>query len=150
MTTDPCPVCDAQPRVVIAVRHVPTRAMIIELLTREHGCWAPEPVDDPEQLAAALSGAPPDLIVVDGGDFPECCQQLLATYPRDHIVVIGPEPDSAYRNAALDNGAGGWLPRDDIGEALSEQMRVALRCTHGPCPPSNPRQRAALQRAAAS
>ena len=142
MAAERCPVCDAQPRVVVAVRHAPTRAMIIELLAREHGCWAPEAVEDPEELAAAMTGDPPDLIIVDAGDFPECCQRLLSAYPRERVVVIGPEPDLAYRSAALSNGAGAWLPRDDIGDALSEQMRVALGCTHGPCPPSNPRQRA--------
>ena len=150
MASDRCPVCDSQPRVIVAVRHAPTRRMIVELLAREHGCWETTAVDEPDGLAAAMASGQPDLIIVDAGDFPECCQRLLDAYPRERVVVIGPEPDIAYRRAALGNGAGAWLPRDEIGDALSEQMRTALGCTHGPCPPSNPRQRALLVEQASS
>ena len=144
MVADRCPVCDSQPRVIVAVRHAPTRRMIVELLAREYGCWSATSVEEPDGLGVALTDCQPDLIIVDAGDFPECCQRALDAYPRERVVVIGPEPDSAYRRVALGLGAGAWLPRDEIADTLSEQMRVALGCSHGPCPQSNVRRRALL------
>lgn len=60
----------------------------------------------------------------------------LSTFPHQRIVVAGREPDSAYMQAATGDGAGGWVARDDVAERLSAEMRTALGCTHGPCPPS--------------
>jgi hypothetical protein len=72
--------------------------------------------------------------VIDTADFPACFT-ALAHIPRDRIIVIGPEPDPAYRKVAMSNGAGGWLPRDDVGSTLSSEVRRLLGCRHDPCPP---------------
>ena len=113
--------------------------MIIELLDREHGCWAAEPVRPGVALRAAVASGRPDLVVVDAADFLRCHCADLAGFPRSQVVVIGPEPDAAYRRSALRDGAGAWLPRDAIGEELSSKMRRALGCRHGPCPPKGQR-----------
>lgn len=52
-------------------------------------------------------------------------------------MVIGPEPDSAYRLAALAQGAGAWISRDRVGEELGPEMRRMLGCIHDPCPPGD-------------
>lgn len=132
---EPCPVCAGTPRVLVAVEHPALRRFIAELLAREHGCWAVESLDDQRALAHALVTDPPDLLVIEAGDFPRCRRESLGSFPTNQVVVIGPEPDPAYRHAAALGGAGGWLPRDCVGEELSPQMRHALGCTHGPCPP---------------
>lgn len=129
---DRCPVCDGSPRVLIAVAHPAMRRLILELLEREHGCWTACPLET--ELAAAVHNLDPDLVVIDGANFPRCCRDDAVGFPCARIVVIGPEPDDAYMAAALHQGAGGWVARDDVADELSAAMRGALGCTHGPCP----------------
>lgn len=109
--------------------------MILDLLNREHGCWAVQPVEDPQDLSRMLSVDPPDLVVVDAADFPGCCDPSLGAFPSRRVVVIGLEPDAAYEDAALRGGAGAWLARDCIADELSSQMRLALAGVHEPHPP---------------
>jgi DNA-binding NarL/FixJ family response regulator len=132
MDAERCPVCDNSPRVLIAITHPAMRRLILELLDREHGCWQACLLD--RELDAAMHGLKPDLVIIDGAAFPHCCYGQPDGYPRDRIVVVGPEPDTAYMTAALRNGAGGWVARDDIADRLSAEMRRALGCIHGPCP----------------
>jgi DNA-binding NarL/FixJ family response regulator len=120
--------------VVVAVRHPGLQRLIVELLDREHGCWRARARTEPLDLVACISTDRPDLVVVDAADFPGCCRRLLDSFPAARVVVIGPEPDSAYEHAARRGGAGGWLASDRIAEDLSRSMRMALGCTHWPCP----------------
>lgn len=130
----PCPVCDGTPRVLVAIRHQAMRSYTRELLQREYGCWVATEADT-GQLAEAIVRHQPDLIVADTGDFPACCRRALEEFPRERVLVIGPEPDSAYRHAALAQGAGAWISRDRVGEELGPEMRRMLGCIHDPCPP---------------
>lgn len=109
------------------------RRLILELLEHEHGCWQAFLLD--RELGAAMNELEPDLVVIDAAAFPNCCHDRSDSYPRERIVVVGPEPDAAYMTAALRDGAGGWVARDDIADRLSIEMRHALGCIHGPCPP---------------
>lgn len=127
-----CPVCNNSPRVLIAITHPTMRRMILELLGREHGCWQTCLLD--RELEVAMQELEPDLVVIDSAAFPQCCRSQPDGYPRDRIVVVGPEPDTAYMAAALRDGAGGWVARDDIADRLSTEMRRALGCVHEPCP----------------
>jgi DNA-binding NarL/FixJ family response regulator len=95
-------------------------------------------------LAEALARLTPDLLVIDAADFPACCFSAFAHIPRQRIIVIGPEPDPSYRRAALDNGAGGWLARDEVAEHLGREMRRVLGCRHDPCPRSGMRAHSPL------
>jgi DNA-binding NarL/FixJ family response regulator len=131
-----CPVCDATPVVLVALRHLVMRRWTEELLATEHGCWEVASMDGDEPLVDAIARTQPDLVVVDDSDFPSCCQSALHRVPPAQVVVVGPEPDTAYRSLALVNGAGGWVCRDHVGEDLSSAMRGALGCRHGPCPPA--------------
>ena len=135
MTAPPCPVCDGNPRVLIAIRHPAMRRFTRDLLERDCRCWVATTLDAGELLAQALVRAPADLLVVDGIDFPACCRRALADFPSDRVIVIGPEPDAAYRHLALAAGAAAWIPRERIGEELGAAMRRALGCLHDPCPP---------------
>lgn len=108
------------------------RRLILDLLNREHGCWKACLLTG--ELASAVHDLDPDLVIVDGADFPRCCRDQLAGYRRDRIVVVGPEPDVAYMAVALHQGAGAWVARDDVADRLGTEMRRALGCHHGPCP----------------
>lgn len=133
-TSDPCPVCDEAPTVLLAIRHPIMRRWSGELLGTEHGCWTVvEPRLD-ERLAAAIHRTRPALVIVDSADFPDCCVAALDELPPGRVIVIGPEPDRSYRDAALGNGAAGWLPREQVAERLSVEMRRVLGCRHDPCP----------------
>ena len=114
------------------------RRWTIELLDAEHGCWTVAQPRAGELLVDAIERNHPELVVVDSADFPACCQARLDALPPDRVVVIGPEPDRAYRDQAFARGAGGWVCRDHIGEELSAVMRAALGCQHQPCPPTVP------------
>lgn len=107
-----------------------------EILEREFGCWVATEMHAGNLLAAALVRLMPDLLVIDVADFPASRFAALAHFPPERIIVIGPEPDSAYREVALAHGAAGWLPRDDVADKLSSEMRRVLGCRHDPCPPA--------------
>lgn len=133
-----CPVCDASPVVLVSLRHTMMRRWTEELLSTQHNCWEVAHMDEDELLVEAIARIRPDLVVVDGSEFPVCCQAARHRVPPEHVVVVGPEPDTAYRTAALANGAAGWVCRDDVADELSTAMRTALGCRHGPCPPAEP------------
>jgi DNA-binding NarL/FixJ family response regulator len=140
-TDEPCPVCDRVPTVLVAIRHSVMRRWTGELLASEHGCWAVVEPHGREMLADAIDRAQPDLVIVDSVDFPACCEAALRALPSARVIVIGPEPDRAYRSRALALGAGGWVCRDHVGEELSGAMREALGCRHHPCGPGTPPSR---------
>lgn len=132
-----CPVCEAMPVVLVALHHPVMRRWTEELLATEHGCWEVAPMDDGELLVDAIARIRPDLVVVDNSDFPSCCREALDRMPPERVMVVGPEPDNAYRSLAMVNGAGGWVCREQVGDDLSSAMRGALGCHHDPCPPAS-------------
>lgn len=135
MADEFCPVCDGEPRVLVVMRHPTMLRFTRELLEREFGCWVAAEACTDDALARALDEFAPDLLVVDAGTFSARFLSALAHIRHDRVIVIGPEPDPSYRAAALANGAGGWLPRERVGEELAREMRRVLGCVHDPCPP---------------
>lgn len=133
-----CPVCDGDPRVLVAIRHPGMRHLTADLLAREYHCWVASDLRADQSLADGLAAARPDLLVVDAADFPACCPRRFEGFPRSRVVVIGPEPDPGYRSQALGNGAGAWIPRERVGDDLGPAMRAILGCVHDPCPPHVP------------
>ena len=133
-----CAVPAGRPHVVVAVAHRAMRSLIVDLLDRDRdrdrdhdhdrGRWVVSAVDSMSELGdAALSN--PDLVIVDTADFAGCCCHLPPSFALDRIVVIGPEPDPAYRQAALNRGAGGWLSRECVAEELCDALCSALACS---------------------
>lgn len=132
-TSTGCPVCDGAPRVLVAIRHPGMRRLTGDLLSREYHCWVGDDLGPDEPLAQAVVARRPDLLVVDAADFPDrCCN--IDGFPRERVVVIGPEPDPGYRARVLGNGAGAWIPRERVGDDLGSAMRTILGCLHDPCP----------------
>ena len=123
-----CPVCACAPTVAVAVAHRGLRNLILELLQRDHCCWQVHAVPDAGEFAGE-GAAQPDLAIVDSAAFP-----LRSSFPAQHVVVIGPEPDPGYERVARRGGAGAWLARDTVGEDLSACARAVLGCAHGPNP----------------
>lgn len=130
--------CKRVPTVLVAIRHPVMRRWTGELLAAEHGCWAVAQPVPGEMLADAIGRARPDVVIVDSVDFPGCCQAALRRLPPERVIVIGPEPDRAYRARALALGAGGWVCREHVGEELSGAMRAALGCRHHARSPGTP------------
>src|SRR3546814_15998022 len=79
-------------------------------------------------LPSAIDRFRPDLLVVDAGDFPACCQAAIDAFPRDRVVVIGPEPDPRYGASALAQGAAACVTRDTVGDELVPAILAALGC----------------------
>ncbi len=120
-----------RPHVVVAVAHYVMRALIVDLLDR--GFWAVSAVDSLSELGHVAS-AHPDLVIVDTGDFESCCRELPESLALNRLIVVGPEPDPAYRQAALSRGAGAWLSRDCVAEDLGDALRSALVRARVACP----------------
>ena len=140
MIAEPCPVCDGEPRVLVAMRHPAMLQFTRELLEREFGCWVATEPRVGESLARTIRRCAPTLLVLDASDYPACCPAAVALMPPSRVIVVGPEPDPAYRAAALAHGAAGWLPREAVADELGREMRRVLGCVHDPCPPGDPRR----------
>lgn len=130
-----CPVCDGQPRVLVAMRHPSMLRFTRELLERECGCWVATETHTDGSLSRTIDEVGADLVVIDVADIPASCVTALARVPLERVIVIGPEPDPAYRAAALRCGAAAWLARDEVADRLGDEMRRVLGCRHDPCPP---------------
>jgi DNA-binding NarL/FixJ family response regulator len=129
-----CPVQLTLPVVLDAIRHPVMRRWSDELLAAEPGCWTVAQPEAGEMLVDAIARTEPDVVVVDTVDFPACCLAALDALPPGHVVVIGPEPDPAYRSAALAQGAAAWVSRDHVGDELAAAVRTALGCPYEVCP----------------
>lgn len=119
-----------RPVVLDAIRHPHMRHLSAELLTAAGGCWTLSTTRDDEMVADAVCRCDPAVVVVDSIDFPTCCRAALKSLPPQRVIVVGPEPDPAYRAAAVSMGAGGWVSRDRIAEDLSAAVRSALGCPY--------------------
>lgn len=113
------------------------RALVVRLLERELQCQVATEVDSGSRLRRTIERTRPDLVAVDVGDFPACCHTALEAFPRDRVVVVSPEPDTAYWAAALANGAGAWLPRERVGDELPASLRKLAGCRRDACPPGD-------------
>lgn len=126
----PCEDCERGATVLIAIRHRPMRRLTRQVLQHEvPGCTVEEQGDQ-ELLVDAARRVRPTVLVVDTSDFPACCEVTLASFPPERVIVISPEPEAAYRAAALNGGAGASLPRDRISDDLRRALRTVLGCRH--------------------
>src|SRR3546814_18594830 len=114
------------------------RRCAAELLAREGGCWASDDVAAGEMLPSAIDRFRPDLPVVDAGDFPACCPAAIAAFPRDRVVVIGPEPPPSYDASALAQGAAARVTRRPAGDPPLPHLRAAHGRRQAPARPSPP------------
>jgi DNA-binding NarL/FixJ family response regulator len=147
-----CPLQLTLPVVLVAIRHPMMRRWSDELLAAVPGCWTVMQPAPGEMLVDAIARTTPDVAIVDTVDFPECCLAALDALPHGHVVVIGPEPDPAYRTSALAQGAAAWVSRDRVDDELAAAVRMALGCPYDVCPEDMafPRpSRAAFMRSAA-
>ncbi len=129
-----CPFQPTVPVILDAIRHPVMRRWSHELLVADRGCWTVAQPASGELLADAITRAEPDVVIVDTVDFPACCRAALDALPPGHVIVIGPEPDPAYRSVAMAQGAAGWVSRDHVGEELGPAVRCALGCPYELCP----------------
>lgn len=120
-----CAVPAGRPRVVVSVAHLGMRSLIVDLLSRDDGRWEVWAVDEVSEVGNA-NALQADLVIVDTSDFARCCRALPGGFALGRVVVIGPEPDPAYRQAALSGGAGSWLSRERVAEELSDALHSAL------------------------
>lgn len=126
-----CPVCTGTPSVVVAVAHQTLRTLIVEMLERDKARWLVRSVANNLDLAVIVAAEEPDLVILDAGDFVRSSRRPLQTYSPERAIVVNPEADVAYEDAARRGGAGAWLISDRLGEDLGGCMRTVLGCTHG-------------------
>ena len=126
LAADSRPVAGPGPRVFVAVRHPGMASLIRDLLTAQHRAWVVTIVTGDRSLAEVVAADPPDAVIVDAADFPDCCCSGLRDFPPGRVVVVSPEPDTAYRTAALASGAGAWVAREAVGDELVPALRAML------------------------
>jgi DNA-binding NarL/FixJ family response regulator len=117
--------------VLVAMSHPTMRARTCAVLACSCGCRVVGVTGDDASVADAIARYHPDLVVLDTGVFPGRYASALHRFPVGRAVVVGPEPDDSYREAALSGGAGGWIPRDGVGDDLGAEVCRVLAC---PCP----------------
>ena len=111
-----------EPRaVVVAVAYLSMRRMITELLERDQEPWLVTSTSIVD-LARLIDRHYPDALIVDATDFPSCCGPECGGFPAAQVVVIGREPDHAYRAEAFRGGAGAWIAADAIGDELCARL----------------------------
>ena len=120
--------------VLVALTHPLMCRWTRDLLTTNEGCWTTVARHPGELVATAMERTDPDVVVVDSLDFPSCCRAALDALPEERVIVIGPEPDGAYRKVALAQGAGGWVSRDHLAGDLSTALWELVGCGHRACP----------------
>ena len=120
------------PCVLIAIAHPVMRRLIRQLLNRENDGWAVILLDT--DLATALLESRPDLLVLDSVDLVRFGSDGLSSFPKSHIVVVGPEADVDYRNVTAGRGAGAWVARDELADDLAPAMRRVLAKQTAPTP----------------
>lgn len=124
----------APPVVLVAITHPLMCRWTTEVLDQHEGCWTTVRRDGAEMLVTVMERIRPDVVVVDSVDFPSCCRAALDALPPERAIVIGPEPDPAYRDAALAQGAGGWVSQDSLGGELCSALWDSVGCGHDACP----------------
>jgi hypothetical protein len=128
VTRGACPVCDAEPRIGVAITHPALRMLVSELIGRDLG----RKVEASRGQAGSPPEAPFDLLILDSAGFEEWRPNGSVNGTRTKVVVVGPEPDPSYREVALLRGADSWVASDRIAEELRSACRRVLGCPHVP------------------
>jgi DNA-binding NarL/FixJ family response regulator len=132
------------PRIVVAMAHPTMRRYVCDLIEQGCRCWLATAAPESAQLREIVASLHPDAIVLESSQFPACCPDMADTFPVEHVVVIGPYPDDAYRDAALTAGAGAWISRDRLPHDLVHVLHGITGqagCNCGCEPPSMPTRR---------
>ena len=118
--------------VAVVIDHPALRELVVTLLERSDPSWKVTATADSRPLAGRLSNDAPDVVVVDAGDVQRCCRATFAAFPRQRLIVIGPQPGADYERVARRSGVGGWLPRERVADDLPGLVRAAAaeRFTH--------------------
>jgi DNA-binding NarL/FixJ family response regulator len=113
--------------------HPTMRRYVCDLIERGCRCWLATTIPEPGPLHDVITNLHPDAIVLEAAQFPQCCPAIGDTFPISHIVVIGPYPDDAYRDAAYAAGAGAWIPRDRLPDELVHELHRIIGLTGCDC-----------------
>ncbi|MEW6473083.1 MAG: hypothetical protein AB1679_12500 [Actinomycetota bacterium] len=116
------------PSVRVVVEHPAMRRVICDIL-QETG-WFRVVVDDSdvelddggEGGAGSVESRTPEIVLTDRRSFLE----RASPRSRSAVVVIGPDIDPSYREAALRTGADAWLRPDRLVDELAPELRRIL------------------------
>jgi DNA-binding NarL/FixJ family response regulator len=104
------------PRFLIAMRHPTSRRYVSDLIEQHCRCWIATTSPDGDEVIAALDELRPDALLIEASLLNETATDLGKR--TTHLVVIGPQPDDAYRDIALRAGADAWISRDQLATQL--------------------------------
>ncbi|MGH9036535.1 MAG: hypothetical protein ACRD0O_12300 [Acidimicrobiia bacterium] len=128
MDLEPCLVSDALPSIGVAISHPVMRDLVSELLRRDMASVLNADNPSLDGRLPGLLAVSPDLLVIDEVAFTAAFRSGLLPVARTKVIVVGPEPDPAYRESALTQGADAWVARDRLAEELRVQSRRLLGC----------------------
>jgi DNA-binding NarL/FixJ family response regulator len=113
------------PRIVVALAHPTMRRYLCDLIEQGCRCWLATTGPGSEELAETVAALCPDVVVIDTAAF-SARGDATPVLPARQMLVIGSEPDAAYRQSALRAGAGGWVGRDHVATELLPEIRRML------------------------
>ena len=106
-------------RIHVVVEHPTMRHLVTDLLVCVHSC-AVTSASLPTALDPELDAS--DLLVIDEASFSQADWREAAAEAATLVLVVAPENDPSSREAALAEGAHGWLPRERLGEELQAEI----------------------------
>lgn len=117
-----------KPRLILADDHTLILEVLVCLLADE---FAVTTVNNGQELIAAATASPPDLVVVDL-TMPVCngieaLQVLVQRLPATRFLVLTMHTDRAYVREAFAAGAHGYVVKGASPQELSEAIRAVLR-----------------------
>jgi DNA-binding NarL/FixJ family response regulator len=104
------------PRYLVAMSHPTTRRYVCDLIEQHCRCWIATTSPEAGPLSNALDDLYPDALIIEAATLTQAAPEIGER--ATHIVVIGPQPDPAYSDLAIEAGADAWVARDRLSTEL--------------------------------
>lgn len=114
------------PRIVVAAGHPTMRRYICDLIELGCRCWLATTSPTSPDLDEVVRALQPDVVILDCAAVPDLAPYCECSLRAGTLIVIGPTPDDAYRDAAARANVGAWMPRDDVATDLLPTLRRIL------------------------
>jgi two-component system response regulator NreC len=125
-------------KVLLVDDHAIVRQGLKLLLTKEPGMEVVGEASDGDQAVTLCGQLSPDIVVMDihlnNGDGILATTQILKNYPNAKVIVLSAETAPYIINKALQNGAAGYIIKQDAAEELIRAIHTVMGGRFYLCP----------------